>query len=388
MRFLFWILALFALAVGFSLVVHGNDGYLLLVVPPYRTEISLNLAIVLVLAGFLLLHTVLRGVALMLSLPQRVREFRARRAREKVTERLHDVVRLFCEGRYRHALTAATEIHSVGRTPALAAMLAALAAQRLRLPEEQRLWLDHAQRADAKMQPACLMLEAEMQLEMEQPEAAVATLSRLHERAGLHLAAERLELLAQQGIGHWDEVLRIARLLEKHNVLAAAQAEEIKRRAHHENVRALQGSVSDLTRYARNLPERERTPALTRCLAEALLGQGEAYAACRLIEAQLDNAWDEPTVMLYGRARGGDADFRLANVERWLVQHTDSAGLLLAAGRIGAELARWEMAFDYLEKALALADGRDVRLELARACEQLGRADEALVHFRRATELV
>jgi len=52
MKGLLWVLALFALAVGISLAAHFNEGYVLLVSPPYRAEISLNLAILLILGGF------------------------------------------------------------------------------------------------------------------------------------------------------------------------------------------------------------------------------------------------------------------------------------------------------------------------------------------------
>jgi HemY protein len=43
---LFWLLALFALAVAVALGARYNDGYVLLVMPPWRAEISLNLFIV------------------------------------------------------------------------------------------------------------------------------------------------------------------------------------------------------------------------------------------------------------------------------------------------------------------------------------------------------
>ena len=47
MRGLLWLLALCAVAVGVSLAARVNDGYLLLIVPPYRIEIALSLAIIL-----------------------------------------------------------------------------------------------------------------------------------------------------------------------------------------------------------------------------------------------------------------------------------------------------------------------------------------------------
>ena len=47
MRGLMWVLAVFALAVGLSLAARLNDGYAILALPPYRAELSLNLAILL-----------------------------------------------------------------------------------------------------------------------------------------------------------------------------------------------------------------------------------------------------------------------------------------------------------------------------------------------------
>ena len=43
MRWIFWILGLFALAVAVALALRFNDGYALFVWPPYRVELSLNL---------------------------------------------------------------------------------------------------------------------------------------------------------------------------------------------------------------------------------------------------------------------------------------------------------------------------------------------------------
>lgn len=83
MRALLWLLTLCALAAGVALAARFNDGYLLLVLPPYRAEISLNLALLVMLAVFVVLYGLLRGIALTASLPGRVREFRSPQAAGK-----------------------------------------------------------------------------------------------------------------------------------------------------------------------------------------------------------------------------------------------------------------------------------------------------------------
>lgn len=75
MKGLFWIIALFGLAVAVALGARVSDGYVLLVVPPWRAEISLNLFVVALIALVVALYVGLRIVALTLGLPQRVREY-------------------------------------------------------------------------------------------------------------------------------------------------------------------------------------------------------------------------------------------------------------------------------------------------------------------------
>ncbi|MEF8721657.1 MAG: heme biosynthesis HemY N-terminal domain-containing protein [Candidatus Accumulibacter delftensis] len=113
MRGLLWLLALAAMAVGVSLTARVNDGYLLLIVPPYRIEVALSLAIILFFLAFVLLFLVLRTIGLTLSLPSRFGGYRARRRREKATASLHEAIRLLFEGRFTQALKKAGEAHTL-----------------------------------------------------------------------------------------------------------------------------------------------------------------------------------------------------------------------------------------------------------------------------------
>lgn len=386
MRGLLWLLTLFALAVGISLAARFNDGYVLLVFPPYRAEISLNLAIILAVGGFVLLYAVLRTISLTLSLPNRVREFRERRRRDKAAGTFHDAMRLLFEGRYSQALKKAGDAHAAGQSPGLAALVAARAAQRLREPYKQEAWLDLASIDDSQMQPARLMLEAEMFLDARRFDDAVAALQRLQKIAGRHIAALRLELRAQQGCGNWHEVLRITRLLEKREGLLPELAQEIKLKAHQENVRQRRTDLAQLLAYLRQVPSRENSPRLVHAFAEALIGLGAHDEAQAIIEEQLDLAWDSALIRLYGRSARGNLTARIARADKWLSQHPDDAQLLLALGRLCLAQRLWGKAQSYLEASLSVDDQREVRLELAHLFEQTERSAEAMRHYRAAVE--
>jgi HemY protein len=385
-RGLLWLLALVAMAVGVSLAARYNDGYLLLIVPPYRIEIALSLAIILFFTAYLLLSLVLRTIGLTLSLPRRFGDYRARRRSEKATASLHEAIRLLFEGRFTQALKKAGEAHTAGQDPGLAALLAARAAHGLREPEKEQEWLGRVN--DPRLDPARLMLEAEIAIDHEQYGEAVRVLHALQNISGRHIAALRLELRAQQGCGNWPEVLKLARLLEKREALAPELVQEIKTLAHQETIRLQQEDEGQLLTYLRAIPAKERSLRLTHTSCQALLEHGVDDEAQRMIEKQLDAQWDSDLVQLYGQVRGSDLTSCIARAEKWLPSHPDDAQLLLALGRLCLQQRLWGKAQIYLEASLSLLDQRAVRLELARLFEQTERWDEAMPHYRAAAEQI
>lgn len=258
MKGLFWLLVLFALAVAVALGARLNDGYVLLVFPPYRAEVSLNLFVLALLALFVLLYGALRTLAATFGLPQRVRKYRERGRREKAGLVFQDAVRLLFEGRFGQALKKAGEAYEAGTAKGLSALIAARAAQRLREPEKQQDWMTRAMSDDARNEAATLMLEAEMMNESRRFEEALAALERLQGKQGRHIAALRLELRARQGVGDWDGVLKLVRQLAKRDALPVEVVREIRTQAHLGNIAKRSLDQAQLTAYLRALPVEER----------------------------------------------------------------------------------------------------------------------------------
>ena len=387
MRGLLWLLTLAALAVGLSLAARYNDGYVLVVLPPWRMEISLNLLLVLQVVGFLGLYLVLRAVINTLSLPTKVRAFRARRAQAKATAALTDAMRLLQEGRYGHALKSAERAWESGNAPAIAALVGLRAAHALRDEGRERAWRERARGAEGDARAARLMTEAELALDARDYEAAHESLNQLAAREGRHIAALRLSLRAEQGLGNWTEVLKLTRQLEKHKALTAEQAALLRAHAHREIVPEL-GDVGQIVRYWHDMPAIDRLePRLVLETARTLVALGGCAEAAVLIEDFLDERWDSAVIGSYADCEGGDTLARIAHAEKWLVSHPRDEQLLLALGRLCRQQKLWGKAQSYLEASLATRATRGAHVELAQLFDHLERADEANRHYRAAALL-
>jgi HemY protein len=73
MRAALWFLALFGVAVAIALFAGNNQGTVTVFWPPYRIDLSLNLVLMLSVAGFVFLYAVLRTLAALFHLPQQAK---------------------------------------------------------------------------------------------------------------------------------------------------------------------------------------------------------------------------------------------------------------------------------------------------------------------------
>ena len=394
MRALFWLLILAALAVGLALAARYNDGYVLLVLPPWRAEVSLNLFVLACLAGFFATYLLARAVSHTLALPRAVAEFRQRRQQEKAALALRDAWRLLQEGRYGHAMRCAEKALPDRATSGMLALAGWRAAHALRDAERTAEWATRVAAHDsAGLQSARLMTEAEFALEDRRFEDARDALQQLGAREGRHIAALRLSVRAEQGLGNWREVARLVRQLEKHQALTAEQAAPIRSRAVREALHGLRDDPAGLMRYWRELDDSDRAEAsLALETGRALAASGDCRDAQRVIEDALDERWDAALVLAYGECGhagepAGDVLGRIAQAEKWLQRMPRDGALLLTLGRLCRQQQLWGKARSYLEAALAIAPTRAAHVELAQLLDQLEESALAVRHYRAAALL-
>jgi HemY protein len=381
---LLWVVVIAALAVGLTLAAVHNRGYALLMLPPYRIEISLNFFFVLLLVAFAAGYALVRAAFAALRLPRQVREYRDSRRREKAWATLLEALQEYLAGRYRRAEQAAAAALELRESPGLAALLAARAAHELRDYERRDAYLAQAAAASPDA-PARVVTEADLMLEERRHQDALELLRRLPRR---HTAALRLELKAQQQARNWGEVLALTEELRKRGVFDPAQADQLRRFALAEHLKRKAVDTRALEEAWDKVPSSDRAERRVALAAvRGFITLGGCDRAHRIIEQAVGANWDSELVGLYAMCEGGDTVRRIERAEQWLKAHPGDAVLLLTLGRLCAERELWGKAQSYLEASVAVEPTYTAHLALARLQESLGNAEAARRHDREGLRL-
>lgn len=395
MRALFWLIAVFAAAVALAVTGRFGEGYVLLVVPPWRVEVSMLFAVLSLAAAFAIAYAALRLVGSTLALPALVRDYRESRKRVQAQNALAVALQCYFEGRYARSEREAALAWEAGAAPGIAALVAARAAHQMHEFERRGQWLERAEAAGESLHAARLLTQAELALDERDFAGARDALRNLRGAGPRNIAAARMQLRAERGAQDWEEVLRLTTLLDKRGALAPAIVEEYRVQAQIELMARAAGERGQLQARLRRVKAEDLAhPRVAAAGARHAAGLGNAALARELIERSLAKEWSGNLAQLYGDLPKMDpqriqeeARVRIERAERWLREHAEDAQLLAALGRLCMAAELWGKAQNYLEASLSFGESRAAHLELARLAEREGRADEAQKHFRRAGEL-
>lgn len=385
MRSLFWVTILFALGVGLALVARYNNGNVVLMVPPYRIDLSLNLAVLLIAATFVLLYFLIRIIDGTFGFPDRVRAFRERSREAAAREGLRASQLAYFEGRFSRAERSARDAQAVAGYAGVAALVAARASHKLREFGRRDDWLRVAE-LDPSVRTARLMTQAEMLLEERRAEEANALVRMLHASGARHVASIRLALNAAQQLEQWDEVLRLVRQLAKRDAMHPALAARTKAIAYRALSTRRRGDLPGLKAFWSTVPSEDRSLVdVAEPIAQAFALLGQHDLAVQIVEEALARNWDERLVRAY--AEIGGATTRLTQIqraERWLAEYPQEASLLVTLGLLCAAEGLWGKAADYLERSVRVQVQPRALIALARLAEQNGDPVRADALYRQA----
>ena len=251
MRAALWLLALFGMAVVVALFAGNNQGTVTIFWPPHRVDISLNLVLLLLFAGFVLIYTALRALAALLDLPVQAHRWRLQQRERSMHMAVLDALAHLTAGRFIRARKAAEQaiaqekaIAGSGESPphavqvrSLAHLLAAESAHALQdstgRDEHLRQTLEHTAASSSaqtqEIREGAQLRAAAWSLQDRDARAALDWLDRLPLGAGRRTLALRIKLRASRLAHRTPQALETARLLTKHRAFSESASQSIIR---------------------------------------------------------------------------------------------------------------------------------------------------------------
>ena len=384
MRFGLAVLAALLLGAFAAHFMLQDRGYVLIDFRGYVVEMSVP-GLVIVLAGAYLLIRVGAGLW---HAPHRLggalAERRLRRAGGKLTRGLVHLA----DGNWAKGERLLTKGARSSDSPLVNYLMAARAAQWQGSRERRDEWLRIAYEELPEAEKAVLLTQAELQIEAQEHERALATLSRILETSPRHPVALALTARAYLALGDREQLKALLPRLGPAR-LPSKVIEEVA-------VAALDGLLEspDLThdgleRYWTGLPHAvRRLPRVVVLHAFALDRLDRGDEAERVLRGALKRGWEERLITAYGQVRVADTAKQLRHAEAWLKERPEDSALLLTAARLCMTSELWGKARSYLESSIAIDPLPESYALYGRLLDRLGENERAALAFRSGLALV
>lgn len=389
MRTWFWTIVVFVAAVALALVLREHSGNVVIVAQPWRIELSLTLTVLLLVAVFAILHFVLRLFSWLGERPERWRSWRSRRSVRRDQESLESGWINVLEGRYSNADKDFTRVVTRTRSDkrkVLASLASANANHHLGEYGQRDQALAVAQQAageDVRLREAWAIVAAEMYLDQNRPQDALALLQPLQDASSRYLHGTRLLLRAHRQLHNHDRVYDLTRLLLRRGVIEKSEAMQLiemsaAARLHSAGAAGFKAIWGDLRSEERCMPE------IALAAANIQAAQGQHDEASRILEAAIAVQPDPRLLSVYSQCPPQHVSRRLAKAEEWLKRYPDNAALLAAMGNLCLTGELWGQGELYLKRSMALRNDMRIHALLGNLYDRLGRRDEAMKHWRLA----
>ncbi len=389
MRAWFWTLVLLVVAVGLAVVLREHSGNVLIIAQPYRIELSLTLAVLLVLGLFIVLYVILRVASWISSSPDRFRSWRGLRARKKDHELLESGWIHVLEGRFGEAEQELTKLLSRTRssnTRVLAGLALARASHGLGQYARRDEALQVAQETagnDPRLREATAIVNAEICLEQNRAQDALSWLEPLLQASARNHNAARLALRAYKLLGNHDQVYVLTRQLMRRNNIERGEARrliEVSAAA-----RIAQAGIEGFKPVWADLKADERTlPDIALAAAQVQDAAGNPEEAGKILEAALNAGLEPHLLNAYSQCPPDQVARRIAKAENWLREQPDNADLLAALGNLCLTGQLWGPGERYLQRSMKLRNDVRIHALLGNLYDRLGREKEAMNHWRLA----
>jgi len=362
----------------------GDPGYVAIHFRGHLFEMSVPVLVGLVVTLVLAIWIVRRLIQAPRRLGEAAGRYRAGRAGLKLTRGMIEVA----EGNFARGEKLLARAATTSDAPLFNYLQAARAAHLQGKDDRRDEWLKLAYEQTPEAANAVLLTQAELQLDREQYEQALATLRRLEENSRDHSHALALLGRLYFRLQDWSNLAEILPRLQKQGRVKQETLDDWTIRVHRENFERAEDGETINAEWKR-VPKRLRENVVVLdAYYMSLMRVGLHDKAEKDLAAALKAEWRAPLVRLFGLVEGPDPSKQLKRAEGWLAKHGDDVDLLLAAARLCLRTELWGKARSYLETVISLRPTPEAYQVYGKLLTQLGETDAAADAYRAGLGMV
>jgi len=354
-------------APGFAVFTYGDTTYELPLV-----EFVIGLFIV-----FTVFYILLRFLSLIFSAPKRIQSAMNKRKALKALDNTKQGLAKYTQGDWTQSekllLSGADKSSATGVNYLLAARSAHMRGD----IAERDAHLADAANLEPEGSSAVDVLRAELLLDQDLPEEALASLSAHEDAIRSNSKIAFLFAKTYQQLGEWAKLADIIPQLKTNKNTSQQTYNQLEKQAIEGLLNNSQDAsdVDEIGTRFRDQITNDKDLALG--YVSALRKHGKHELAESTVINALAKNWCPKLVREYGLISLKDPSNSLNTVENWVEQHTNDAYLYLTLGRICNKAKLWGKAKAYFESSLSRKPLAETYAELAALHEQLDESDSA-----------
>lgn len=302
---------------------------------------------------------------------RRMKRWRSGVRRRRAVKRTNRGVEAMGKGRWKKAEKLLSHTANDAPTPVVNYLFSAQAAHYQGHFDQAQGLLQLAAEKSPAASEAIDLVKAELMIDREQYEQALATLTRILRAHPEHPQVLKQLRIVYARVNDWEGMRQILPRLER--LLTERDYAELEERTYialFEQVATAHSDSQTVLSQARQLwqelpSHRQEMPLMVALYSDALVQGGALEDAAKSLRQGIAHQ-RAPLLLLRYAVLPGDAAALLKKAEGWVDQHPHNAEVLLCLGRLSERCGLWGKAQQYFEDAGRLREDSIADAELAR----------------------
>lgn len=337
-------LILFLIFIAASAVVGvsiAQDPGMLLIAHQHTTiEMPLWLGVIMAFIAVFVLYTAIRLMLAIVYAPTQAKAWLMQKNLRRARRRTVAGFIALAEGHWAKAEKLLVNSSHPKHTAVINYLCAATAAEKLGDTQKRDEYLRLAHMSDASAELAIGITAARLQMDSEQWEQSLATLTRLHHLEPDHDYVLQLMYKVLLQLKDWQGLLDLLPLLRKRKVIDEVEMTALMKRCYMQQHGPWQRIPSSLKQDA----------DILLMYLPGFIAAHDSATAETLVKSALNHVWDERLVRYYASIQTDDLDKQIKTAEQWLKKHKDDPTLMFTMASLYARKSMWGQA-----KEMALA---------------------------------